>query len=218
MFGSRCAVGGSPLAGTGGRRTTYGASLAPHPDEFACATRRTGVRAAMVDAAAVPLRRRLMALSVALERPIAGRRTHGPQRDRVPAPVRDKPLSTRCGALCTLGRGALVEAPPWRPGVIDMHRGHKLTDPAALDLPEGFDPSGVPCGDEGHPKRRASSHRRHQRALPGLAPASMIATVEEAAAERDGAWLIWGSVGDRPVLFDVEACAAAELMGALASG
>ena len=99
-----------------------------------------------------------------------------------------------------------------------MQRGHKLTDRAALDMPEGFDPCGVPCVDRGHAKRRTTSHRRHHRTLPGLAPTSMIATVEEVAAERDGDWLIWGTVGDRPVLFDVEAGAAAEMMDSVARG
>ncbi len=100
-----------------------------------------------------------------------------------------------------------------------MRRGHKLTDPAALELPERFDPSGCPCVDHVDTKRRAAtSHRRHPRALPGLAPASLIASVEEVAATGEADWLIWGCAGDRPVLFDVEAGAAAEMIDSVARG
>jgi hypothetical protein len=100
-----------------------------------------------------------------------------------------------------------------------MQRGHKLADPAALGLPEGFDPCGVPCLDHGRTRRRAaSSHRRQHDSLPGLAPTSLIASVEGVATEGEADWLIWGSADDRPVLFDVEAGAAAEMMSSVARG
>lgn len=99
-----------------------------------------------------------------------------------------------------------------------MQRGHKVTHPSALEMPERFDPCGIPCVDAGHGKRRAATHRRHHRALPGLAPTSLIASVVEVAAKGDADWLIWGCAGDRPVLFAVEAGAAAEMMSSVAAG
>lgn len=100
-----------------------------------------------------------------------------------------------------------------------MQRGHKLAHPSELEMPERFDPSGVPCVDSGHTRARAaSSHRRHPRMLPGLSPTSLIASVEEVAANGDGDRLVWGSVGDRPALFAVEAGAAAEMMGSVTKG
>jgi hypothetical protein len=98
-----------------------------------------------------------------------------------------------------------------------MHQAHKLSQPPALEMPEGFDASGVPCGDRAA-RRRASHARRAHRSLPGLAATSMIATVEAVAEKRDTDWLIWGSVDDRPVLFDVEAGAAEEMVGAVSRG
>jgi hypothetical protein len=100
-----------------------------------------------------------------------------------------------------------------------MQRGHKLTHPSALDMPERFDPCGIPCADSGHAHTRAtSSRRRHPRSLPGLSPTALIASVEEVAAKGSGDWFIWGSVGDRPVLFAVEAGAAAEMMDSVTTG
>ena len=102
-----------------------------------------------------------------------------------------------------------------------MQRGHKLSHPSALEMPEGFDPSGIPCVDSGHPRTRpAHPHRRHARSLPGLPPASVIAYVQEVAvgAEASGERLIWGCIGDRPALLAVEAGAAAEMMHALTAG
>ena len=99
-----------------------------------------------------------------------------------------------------------------------MQRGHTLTHPSALEMPEGFDPSGIPCIDSGGTRRRAASHRRHPRQLPGLHPTSFIASVEDVAAQAGDQWLVWGSVGDRPVLFAVEAGAAAEMMDSVAAG
>jgi hypothetical protein len=103
--------------------------------------------------------------------------------------------------------------------VINMQRGRKLTPPSALEMPERFDPSGIPCVDSGHTRTRAaSSHRRHARLLAGLSPTSVIASVEEVAAKGDGDWLVWGSVCNRPVLFAVEAGAAAEMMDSVTKG
>lgn len=100
-----------------------------------------------------------------------------------------------------------------------MQRGHKLTQSRGLEMPDGFDPSGVPCVDSGKTHRRkASSHRQHGRALPGLAPTSVIASVEELESAGSDTWLVWGCTGDRPVLFAVEAEAAAEMMNALTAG
>ncbi len=100
-----------------------------------------------------------------------------------------------------------------------MQQGHELSDPSALDLPERLDPSGIPCVGSGHARTRAaSSHRRHPRLPPGLAPTSLIASVEEVAASGDGDWLVWGSVGDRPVLFAVEPATAAEMMDSVTRG
>jgi hypothetical protein len=100
-----------------------------------------------------------------------------------------------------------------------MQRGHKLPHPSALDRPEPFDPAGIPCAKSGRTQARAaSSHRRHPRLLPGLSPTSLIASVEEVAAKDERDWLVWGCVGDRPVLFAVEAGAAAEMMHSVSTG
>ena len=100
-----------------------------------------------------------------------------------------------------------------------MRRGHELTHPSALDLPEGFDPSGVPCDDPGRAHTRATSpHRRRPRKLPGLSATSLIASVEEVAAEGDGDWLVWGCVCRRPVLFAVGAGVGAEMMDSVTRG
>jgi hypothetical protein len=100
-----------------------------------------------------------------------------------------------------------------------MARGHRLTQPAALELPEGFDPCGVPCVDAGrHPRRGAAAHRRQHRSLPGLAPTSVIASVEAVAAEGEREWLVWGSVAAQPVLFAIDAGAGAEMLHAVAAG
>ena len=99
-----------------------------------------------------------------------------------------------------------------------MQRGHKITHLPSLEMPARFDPSGIPCVDSGRLTRARVSHRRHPRALPGLAPKSVIATVEEVAERGEANWLIWGSVGDRPVLFCVAAAGAAEMMDSVAAG
>jgi hypothetical protein len=100
-----------------------------------------------------------------------------------------------------------------------MHRGHRITHQPSLEMPARFDPSGIPCVDSGHAHAGAtSSRRRHPRALPGLAPTSIIATVEEVAERGEANWLIWGSVGNRPVLFTVAAAAAAEMMDSVVTG
>ena len=100
-----------------------------------------------------------------------------------------------------------------------MQRGHKITHLPSLEMPARFDPSGIPCVDAGHGHTRAtSSRRRHPRSLPGLAPTSVIATVEQVAEQGEANWLIWGSVGNRPVLFAVAAAAAAEMMDSVAAG
>jgi hypothetical protein len=106
-----------------------------------------------------------------------------------------------------------------QPGVIDMQRGHKLTHPPALELPDCFDPSGVPCVDAGKTRSRTgSSHRRHPRRLPGLHPTAVIASVEAVAEEGDRDWLVWGNVDDRPVLFTVDGGAAAEMLDSVRTG
>ncbi len=98
-----------------------------------------------------------------------------------------------------------------------MPRGQHLTHPDALDMPEGFDPSGIPQYVFGRTEAPlCASHRPGT--LPGLAPASAIATVETLEAQADGRWLAWGSLGDRPVLFSVEESAAAEMADSLARG
>jgi hypothetical protein len=100
-----------------------------------------------------------------------------------------------------------------------MQRGQKITHQPSLELPTRFDPSGIPCVDSGHAHPRStSSHRRHPRPLPGLAPTSVIATVEAVAEQGEANWLIWGSVGNRPVLFSVAGAAGAEMMGSVAAG
>lgn len=98
-----------------------------------------------------------------------------------------------------------------------MQRGHKLSHPSALEMPEGFDASGIPCVDSGR-GRVASSRRRAARLIPGLHPTSMIASVEEVATDGCDHWLVWGSVGRCPVLFSVEATAGAEMRASLAAG
>jgi len=96
-----------------------------------------------------------------------------------------------------------------------MQRGHKLAQPASFDIPERLAPAG-PCVDAGPSKASAApSHGRPSRSLPGLAPTSLIASVEEVAAADGDDWLVWGSVGDRPVLFALEASAAAEMIGSM---
>jgi hypothetical protein len=100
--------------------------------------------------------------------------------------------------------------------VIDMQRGHKLAQPASFDIATQVAPEG-PCVDPGRALVPAApSHRRPARSLPGLSPTSLIASVEEVAAADGADWLIWGNVGDRPVLFALEASAAAEMMGSMA--
>jgi hypothetical protein len=101
-----------------------------------------------------------------------------------------------------------------------MQRGHKTTHHLqSLELPARFDPSGIPCVDSGRAHTRAtSSHRRHPRPLPGLAPTSILATVEAVAEQGEANWLIWGSAGERPVMFTVAASAATEMMDSVASG
>ncbi len=100
-----------------------------------------------------------------------------------------------------------------------MQHGHKLTHPPGLDLSERLDPSGMPCVESAPTRAPAApARRRHSRTLPGLSPTSVIASVEEMAAEDGGDWFIWGCVDDRPVLFAVEAGAAAEMVGLVAAG
>ena len=93
-----------------------------------------------------------------------------------------------------------------------MQRGHKLAQPTSFDIPERLAPAG-PCVDPDRTQARtASSRRRPARSLAGLSPTSLIASVEEVAAADGADWLIWGNVGERPVLFALEASAAAEIM------
>lgn len=101
-----------------------------------------------------------------------------------------------------------------------MQPGHRIQHAAALDMPDRFDPSGVPYLDPGHARPRAATpHRRHHpHSIPGLHPTSLIASVEEVAEKGEGEWLIWGCVGNRPVLFAVQARVAAEMMESVAAG
>ena len=100
-----------------------------------------------------------------------------------------------------------------------MQRGHKITHLPSLEMPARFDPSGVPYLDSGRAHARAlASHRRQARALPGLAPTSVLASVEAVAEQGEGNWLIWGSVGDRPVLFSVAAATGAEMLSSVVAG
>ncbi len=100
-----------------------------------------------------------------------------------------------------------------------MQRGHKLTRPSGLDRPVRLDPSGMPFVESGPTRTRAASaRRRNPRSLPGLSPTSLIASVESVATTDGGGWLIWGCVDDRPVLFAVDAGAAAEMMGSVTAG
>ena len=102
-----------------------------------------------------------------------------------------------------------------------MQRVHRLTEPTALEMPNGFDGSGVPCADAAGPARK-SARRRHRHALPGLAPTSLIVSVEAVAAQGDeegiGDWLVWGTAGNRLIMFTVEPGAGAEMMHAVAVG
>lgn len=97
-----------------------------------------------------------------------------------------------------------------------MQRAHKTTEPPSLEMPARFDPSGIPCVDSVRAHQR--THRRHARSLPGLAPTSLIATVEEVVERGEANWLIWGCVGNRPILFCVAAAGAAEMMHSVAAG
>jgi hypothetical protein len=105
-----------------------------------------------------------------------------------------------------------------------MRHGHSVKEPTGLEMPDGFDPCGTPCAELSvtHPRRRSSRraaarNRRHH-VVPGLAPEAVIASVEEVAVRGETDWLIWGCAAGRPVLFDVEAGAAADMMDALARG
>ena len=98
-----------------------------------------------------------------------------------------------------------------------MQRGHKLAQLASFEIPERLAPEG-PCVDPGRAAvPAATSHRRPARSLPGLSPTSLIASVEEVADDDGADWLIWGAVGDRPVLFALQAGAAAEMMSSMAA-
>lgn len=103
-----------------------------------------------------------------------------------------------------------------------MQRGHhKGTVPhsSVLELPEGFDPSGIPSLDAGYAESPLlRSHRAGQGSLPGLAPAARIATVHDVASEGTPDWLLWGCVEGRPMLFSVEAAAAAEMIRTVRRG
>ena len=100
-----------------------------------------------------------------------------------------------------------------------MRHGHSLKEQARLEMPDGYDPCGTPCAELSRTRGRVgTARRRHHHAIPGLAPTSMIASVEGVAATGETDWLIWGCAGGSPVLFDVEASAAAEMMASLDRG
>ncbi len=99
-----------------------------------------------------------------------------------------------------------------------MSRGYKPSHPSTLEMPEGFDSSGVPGVESFRVPVRPAAHRRHHRSLPGLAPAAIIATAEEVAERGDDTWLIWGNAGNRPLLFAVPTARAAEMMDTVAAG
>ena len=96
---------------------------------------------------------------------------------------------------------------------------HKLTSPTVLDLPRGFDPSGIPSLGAGYTETPLfSSHRSGTSSLPGLPPAARIASVIGVETEGEDAWQVWGCIDDHPVLFEVEAGAAAEMIRAVGRG
>ena len=99
-----------------------------------------------------------------------------------------------------------------------MQRGQRLQDRAALELPAGFDPSGIPCVGEVL-GRTGSTHRRRQpHGIAGLQPMARTATVMEVVPREIGDWLAWGCVDGRPVMFAVEPGAGAEMAHAVTLG
>ena len=98
-----------------------------------------------------------------------------------------------------------------------MQRARKATQTTELEMPDCLDPSGVPCAD-GVARRRAGSSRRRAHRLPGLTPASMIASVHGVAVRGEDRWLVWGCVDCGPVLFVVDAGAAAEMISSVEAG
>ncbi len=98
-----------------------------------------------------------------------------------------------------------------------MQRGHKLAQPTSFDLPERLAPDGSSVDPGRATAPAAASHRRPAGSIPGLSSTALIASAEEVAAADGVEWLIWGNVDDRPVLFALEASAAAEMMGSVAT-
>lgn len=133
-------------------------------------------------------------------------------------PVHDKRLWNASVPPRILAQASGARRPQRVQGDIAMQRGQKTTHLPSMEMPARLDPCGVPCVDPGHGHGRATSHRRHGRSLPGLAPKSLIATVEDVAEVGEANWLVWGSVDNRPVLFSVAAAGAAEMMHTVGTG
>ena len=99
-----------------------------------------------------------------------------------------------------------------------MQRGQQLQHRSALELPAGFDPSGIPCADAGPGRSASARRRRRPHGLAGLQPMARTATVMEVIPREFGDWFAWGCVDGRPVMFAVTAGTGAEMAHAVALG
>ena len=99
-----------------------------------------------------------------------------------------------------------------------MQRTQRLPHRTALELPDGFDPSGIPCVDAGTGRSGPAARRRRPHGLAGLPAMARSAMVVEVHPPEVGDWLAWGCVDGRPVLFAIEAGAAAEMAHAITMG
>ncbi len=99
-----------------------------------------------------------------------------------------------------------------------MQRGHQVANRPALEMPPGFDPSGIPCVGAVAGRSASAARRRRSHPLPGLPPTIHVASVMEVIPREAGDWLVWGCVDARPMLFAVEPASAAEMAHAVAAG